>query len=42
MKDQVEEVKVVDDVPLAPVASDHYPVMIKIKRISNCRSAGLR
>jgi hypothetical protein len=31
MKDQVVEVKIVDDVPLATVASDHYPVMVKIK-----------
>jgi hypothetical protein len=30
MKNQIREVKVVDDVPLAKVASDHYPVMIRI------------
>ena len=31
MKGQVLEVKVMDDVPLARVASDHFPVMVKIK-----------
>ena len=31
MKDQILEVKVIDDVPLAAVASDHFPVMIRIK-----------
>jgi hypothetical protein len=30
MKDQIRDVKVIDDVPLAKVASDHYPVMIRI------------
>lgn len=32
LKSQVVNVRVVDDVPLAVVASDHYPVMITIKR----------
>jgi len=31
MKDQVLDVKVVKTPPLAPVASDHYPVMVTIK-----------
>ena len=28
---RIVEVKVVDDVPFARVASDHYPVMLKLK-----------
>lgn len=31
MKARVQDVKVIDDVPLARVASDHYPVMVRIK-----------
>lgn len=31
MKDQLGDVKVMSTHPLAPVASDHYPVMIEIK-----------
>ncbi len=31
LQPRIVEVKVVDDVPFARVASDHYPVMIKIK-----------
>jgi hypothetical protein len=31
MQPRIVEVKVVDDVPLARVASDHYPVMVKLK-----------
>jgi endonuclease/exonuclease/phosphatase family metal-dependent hydrolase len=34
VKDQVEEVRVIDD-GLAPVASDHYPVMIRIRADQN-------
>ena len=31
MKDQIQDVKVVKSPPLAPAASDHYPVMVTIK-----------
>jgi hypothetical protein len=31
MKSQVLDVRVIDDLPMAQVASDHYPVMITIK-----------
>jgi endonuclease/exonuclease/phosphatase family metal-dependent hydrolase len=31
MKNQIQDVKVVKTPPLAPVASDHYPVMVTIK-----------
>jgi endonuclease/exonuclease/phosphatase family metal-dependent hydrolase len=31
MKDQIEKVQVMDDLPLARVASDHFPVMVTIK-----------
>ena len=31
MNSQVVDVRVVDDLPMAQVASDHYPVMITIK-----------